>query len=42
MKIYTKKGDKGETSLLGGTKVNKDNIRLEAYGTLYILILDQL
>jgi cob(I)alamin adenosyltransferase len=34
MKIYTKKGDKGETSLLGGTKVNKDNIRLEAYGTV--------
>ena len=34
MKIYTKKGDKGETSLLGGSKVNKDNIRLEAYGTV--------
>ena len=34
MKIYTKKGDKGETSLLGGSKVHKDNIRLEAYGTV--------
>ena len=34
MKIYTKKGDKGESSLLGGTKVRKDNIRLEAYGTV--------
>jgi len=34
MKIYTKKGDKGESSLLGGTKVQKDNIFLEAYGTV--------
>ena len=34
MKIYTKKGDTGETSLLGGSKVHKDNIRLEAYGTV--------
>ena len=34
MKIYTKKGDKGETSLLGGSKVKKDNIRLESYGTV--------
>ena len=34
MKIYTKKGDKGDTNLLGGTKVCKDNIRLEAYGTI--------
>lgn len=34
MKIYTKKGDKGESSLLGGTKVRKNNIRLEAYGTV--------
>lgn len=34
MKIYTKKGDKGETSLLGGKKVQKDNVRLEAYGTV--------
>ncbi|MEZ4774660.1 MAG: cob(I)yrinic acid a,c-diamide adenosyltransferase [Bacteroidia bacterium] len=34
MKIYTKKGDKGETSLLGGTRVSKANLRIEAYGTL--------
>ncbi len=34
MKIYTKKGDDGTTSLLGGTRLNKNNIRIEAYGTL--------
>ena len=34
MKIYTKKGDKGETQLLGGTKVQKKHIKLEAYGTI--------
>jgi cob(I)alamin adenosyltransferase len=34
MKVYTKTGDKGETSLLGGKRVRKDNIRLEAYGTI--------
>ena len=34
MKIYTKTGDKGTTSLYGGTKVNKDHIRIEAYGTI--------
>ena len=34
MKIYTKKGDKGESSQLGGTKEQKNNIRLEAYGTV--------
>ena len=48
MKIYTKKGDKGETSLLTGTKVSKSHIRLDAYGTVdelnaYIgLLRDQL
>ena len=33
MKIYTKTGDKGETSLIGGTKVPKYHLRIEAYGT---------
>lgn len=33
-KIYTKKGDKGETSLIGGTRVPKYHERIEAYGTL--------
>jgi len=34
MKIYTKTGDKGNTSLLGGTRVSKANIRIETYGTV--------
>lgn len=33
-KIYTKKGDKGETSLLGGKRVPKYHQRIEAYGTI--------
>jgi cob(I)alamin adenosyltransferase len=33
-KIYTKTGDKGETSLIGGTRVLKYHDRIEAYGTL--------
>lgn len=33
-KIYTKTGDKGTTSLIGGTKVPKSHIRIEAYGTV--------
>jgi cob(I)alamin adenosyltransferase len=33
-KIYTKTGDLGETSLLGGTRVLKSNERVEAYGTI--------
>lgn len=34
MKIYTKTGDKGTTSLLTGKRVSKTELRLEAYGTL--------
>lgn len=34
MKIYTKTGDKGETSLLGGTRVRKSHEKIEAYGTV--------
>ena len=33
-KIYTKTGDKGATSLIGGTKVPKSDIRIETYGTV--------
>ena len=33
-RIYTKTGDKGQTSLVGGTRVSKTDRRLEAYGTL--------
>ena len=33
-KIYTKTGDKGKTSLIGGTKVPKSDIRIETYGTV--------
>ena len=34
MKIYTKTGDNGETSLFGGKRVRKDNPRISAYGTV--------
>lgn len=34
LKIYTKTGDKGQTGLLGGTRVPKHHIRIEAYGTV--------
>lgn len=34
MKIYTKKGDKGQTGLIGGTRVPKHSLRIEAYGTV--------
>lgn len=33
-KIYTKTGDKGKTSLIGGTKVPKSDLRIESYGTV--------
>jgi len=33
-KIYTKTGDEGNTALIGGTKVPKSHIRIEAYGTI--------
>lgn len=33
-KVYTKSGDKGTTSLVGGIRINKADIRLEAYGTV--------
>ena len=38
MKVYTKKGDKGETSLIGGKRVLKNHIRVNAYGTIDELI----
>jgi cob(I)alamin adenosyltransferase len=34
MKIYTRTGDKGETGLIGGKRVSKDNSRIFAYGSV--------
>jgi len=34
MKIYTKTGDEGSTSLVGGKRISKSHLRLEAYGTV--------
>lgn len=34
MKVYTKKGDEGNTSLIGGSRVPKHHMRIEAYGTV--------
>jgi cob(I)alamin adenosyltransferase len=34
MKIYTKKGDNGTTGLIGGTRILKSSLRIEAYGTV--------
>ncbi len=38
MKIYTKTGDKGSTSLVGGARVSKNDPRVHAYGTVDELI----
>ena len=32
--IYTKGGDKGQTSLIGGSRVSKGDLRVECYGTI--------
>ncbi len=47
MKIYTRTGDSGKTSLIGGTRVGKNNLRIDAYGTVdelnsYIGLLNDL
>lgn len=34
MKIYTKTGDTGKTSLVGGTRISKGNLKIESYGTV--------
>jgi cob(I)alamin adenosyltransferase len=34
MKIYTKTGDEGKTSLFGGTRLSKADLRIESYGTI--------
>src|SRR5438128_1367598 len=34
MKIYTKTGDKGQTALIGGRRVSKADLRIDAYGTV--------
>lgn len=34
MKIYTKTGDKGQTGLIGGRRVSKADLRIDAYGTI--------
>ncbi len=34
MKIYTKTGDTGQTSLVGGTRISKASLRIETYGTI--------
>jgi cob(I)alamin adenosyltransferase len=33
-RIYTRTGDKGQTSLIGGTRISKSSLRIEAYGTV--------
>lgn len=34
MKIYTKTGDDGKTSIIGKKRISKDDIRIEAYGSV--------
>ncbi len=34
MKLYTKTGDKGQTGLIGGSRVMKNDVRIETYGTV--------
>ncbi len=34
MKVYTKKGDSGKTSILGASNLDKDDLRIQAYGTV--------
>ena len=33
-KVYTKRGDKGETDLLGGSAARKDSLKVESYGCI--------
>jgi len=33
-RVYTKRGDAGQTSLVGGQRVRKDDLRIESYGTI--------
>ena len=37
MKVYTKTGDQGETSLFGGSRVSKGHLRIHAYGTVDLI-----
>lgn len=34
MKLYTKSGDSGKTSIIGGDRIDKDHIRIQTYGTI--------